>query len=128
MSYFPRSAIVVSALLVLVFTGCVVGESGHPLGGHDRVSAYVQSDELVVENFTTERIWTFAIGQKAGATVLWAPNLAGEGIEPGRRKGLALDEILMAPDEQEVLVYYWGAVVEDGEVVPGPVRSLRVPL
>lgn len=119
---------VCAIVLFLPLGGCGNEPEESIVGPEHRVGAYVEAEELVITNYKTKRIWTFVIGNRAGATVLWAPNLAGEGIEPGRRKRIPLDEILMAPDEDELLVYYWGAKVEDGDVVPDEVRSLRVTL
>ncbi len=122
-----RTAYGVLLVLLVVLMGCEVDPDA-PVGPGRTVEAYVEGDELIVVNATLKRIWTFAIGQRAGATVLWGSTLEGESIAAGQRQRIPLDEVMLAPEEELLLVYYWSAVVASGEVVPGPVRSLDVAL
>jgi hypothetical protein len=96
--------------------------------GESRVTVTVSTDTLVITNRTDAPIWTFVAGQQALITMLWAPRLDGEGIAPGESEQVAIADIAKGPDEQEVIVYWWPAVRENGERVPGDPRSITVAL
>jgi hypothetical protein len=60
--------------------------------------------------------------------MLWAPSLDGESIAPGGTKQVEVDAIPKGAEEQQVVVYWWHAVTEDGERVPGDAQSITVEL
>lgn len=97
-------------------------------GSAVRVTVSRSNDTLVITNQTNARIWTFAVGQQALITMLRAPQLEGEGIAPGASEQAPIADIPKGPDEQEVIVYWWSAVTENGERVPGETRSITVAL
>ncbi len=114
---------------VFVCSGCsLFGDEASTFGDAERVTATLAEDELVVTNHTREPIWTFVIGRASAALIYWVPHLEGEGLAPGASERIKLSDIDKSKSEDEVLVYWWQAIVEDGERVPGEVHSLRVEL
>lgn len=119
------------ALLLFTIVGvsaCSLVPGVSPTSEGKRVTVTTTDDALVVANRTNEPIWTFVAGQQALTTMLWAPTIDGDGIPPEGTKSIPISEIPKGPDEQEVIVYWWHAMTQDGERVPGEIQSIVVDL
>jgi hypothetical protein len=117
-----------AGLLLIGGAGCSMIHDDTSASSADRVTVTASTDSLVITNRTEAPIWTFVAGQQALTTMLWAPRLDGAGIAPGESERLALADIPKGPDEQEVIVYWWHAVEENEEQVPGDTQSIAVAL
>jgi len=60
------------------------------------------------------------------ATISWALSLNEERIAPGDSRQIAKVDAATAPDEKEIVVFWWRAVHENGERVPGEIQSIAV--
>jgi hypothetical protein len=100
------------------------------LVGHDEgtVSATASPPELTIQNQTDEPIYTFTVGRQRAALINWAPSVGGEGIAAGGEKHLQYEDLLRSEGGEEAIVYWWTAVRDDGERVPGEIQSIVVEL
>lgn len=119
----------VIALLVIVgVSACSLVPGDASTRDTDPVTVAKTADDLVIRNHSEATIWTFVAGRQALTTMLWAPSVDGEGIAPGEADSVAIADIPKGPAEQEVVVHWWHAVVQEGERVPGAVQSIVVAL
>ena len=82
---------------------------------------------IVIQNRGRDTVWTFEVGQRVLARILWRPSLTEEGLPPGNTRTTALDSIPM-DDEERVVVFWWEARGTAGQREPGEVSSLDVAL
>jgi hypothetical protein len=100
------------------------------LVGNDEgtVSATASPPELTIQNQTDESIYTFTVGRQRAALINWAPSVGGEGIAAGGEKHIQYEDIPRSEGGEEAIVYWWTAVRDDGERVPGEIQSIVVEL
>ncbi len=92
------------------------------------VSATAVPPDLIVTNHTGETVWTFVVGARMATVINWAPDVKREGLAPGASERLGYDDLFRMEDDQKMIVYWWRAVQEDGERVPGAIHSFVVEL
>ena len=92
------------------------------------VSATASPPELTIQNQTDETIYSFTVGRQMAALINWAPSVGGEGIAAGGEKHIQYEKILRSERGEEAIVYWWNAVQDDGERVPGEIQSIVVEL
>lgn len=59
---------------------------------------------------------------------LWYPSVGGGGLSPGGSKRIAYEGIYKDADEQEVIVYWWQAIMKDEERDHGQIHALILEL
>lgn len=95
----------------------------------DEVSARSIASILFVTNGTDARIYYFIVGRETATLIDWLPHLNLE-TSIGRRQTARIDpeHLFRSETEDEVIVYWWHAVVREGEAAPGEVHSFIVRL
>ena len=78
-----------------------------------------------ITNRTDAPVYWFIVGRKASALVDWRPMVCDEcpSIAPNATVSRRYDESLIDASEREAFVYWWHAVIVDGERRPGVVRN-----
>lgn len=119
---------VIALLIIVGVSACSLVPGDTSTRDTDPVTVAKTADDLVIRNHSEALIWTFVAGRQALNTILWAPSVDGEGIAPGEADSVAIADIPKDPAEQEVVVHWWHAVVQEGERAPGEVQSIVVAL
>lgn len=122
MNALQITACCTAVLVALLLPACSLFEGDATFGG-DGVTATATGTHLVITNNTDAEVWTFVVGRNLDARILWQPGVEGKGLAPGARKRIRYDDISRSEDEEEVIVSWWHAVEEEGERVPGEIRS-----
>lgn len=82
-------------------------------------------DEIIIRNETDSRIYIATFGQKDLAVINWAPALDDKSsIAPNHRKKVQLNTIRNIANETGVVVFWWTAIVKNGERVPGEIQGI----
>ena len=115
-----------AACIALFLPACALFDGEDVFGDPKGVFATATPPDLVVVNGTRDVAYTFVTGRKAAASIRWAPSVDGRGLAPGARERLPYADFQKT--EEEVIVYWWQAVVRDGERVHGQVRRFIVEL
>ncbi|MCR9253100.1 MAG: hypothetical protein NXI20_21990 [bacterium] len=89
-----------------------------------------KKSSVVLRNGASESIYFIILERNAVAYVDWIPTINEENaIESGESEKIEYDDILgYDEDAEELMIYYWKAIEEGGELVPGPIDNVTVPL
>lgn len=130
-----RRARYIALQLLSVVLGAILMTSCSFLDDNDRalksegVTATVINDEvLTIVNKRDARIWIFPVNRDATVAINWIPWVGPGGIAPGQRQTVPFDEIAGGAPAASIEVFWWEAVFESGEQVPGSIQSFTVAL
>lgn len=89
-----------------------------------------KKSSVVLRNGSGESIYFIILERNAVAYVDWIPTINVENaIESGESVKIEYDDILgYDEDAEELMIYYWKAIEEGGELIPGPIDNVIVPL
>lgn len=96
------------------------------------VGADALAKRIVITNRSRRPVFTFVVGRRAAALILWAPCVGAPGcghVEPGGTRTEPYPGQEQGEAEQEAIVHWWHAVPDGhGGLRPDSIRSLIVPL
>ncbi|MGH1365174.1 MAG: hypothetical protein ACRBF0_16560 [Calditrichia bacterium] len=114
--------LVLNMVILLSFSSCNLFDFSK-----DSVDARMIFGKLAIENNISEPVYYFAVGEQTLRLVYVAPRISDENkVRPGSKKLLSLEELHVGKDENKILVFWWRAIEEAGELVAGDVQKLSV--
>ncbi|TRX54369.1 hypothetical protein FNH22_19855 [Fulvivirga sp. M361] len=110
----------------LVFFGCNDNDTS-PLS----LEVSTADQVLRIHNGLESKVYYFIVERADAELINWAPSVDGNApcIEPKKSVEIQFEDIQgYDNDAEEVIVYYWMAMDENGSLVPGEIQSLVVGL
>ncbi len=125
MKYGIDMKYLLSLLLLCIMPACSFFDSR----GSD-VSAHSGSEEVILSNETSERVYYFVVGRRIAALINWIQHLdPAMSVAPGGEQRIGYDEIMQVEGgEEEAIVYWWYAEQQGEEAKPGKLHLIIVDL
>jgi hypothetical protein len=115
-------------LTIIALASVACADSTGPINLHG-VNVWSKSDAVVIANFSSEPIYSFAIGRDLAAVTDWGPCVDATCglLESGQIRSTPNSQF--ASSETSVIVYWWTAErTSAGERVAGPIQVAIVQL
>ncbi|GEM_PF-3946220 len=109
-------------------TACSGLTDGGSYGQSVRVQVDRSDSMIVVKNQGPDTVWTAQYGRSVLARILWRPTLTAPSVTPGSEWTVPLREVPMDETENQVVVFWWGAVGRGADRTPGDISSETVDL
>ncbi len=98
----------------------------------DDIEISVSENELTIKSHQKDhKIYYFLVSENTTVVIDWAPSIDDQSpaISPGEEFTIQYEAIPgYEVGEDQVLFYYWRAVKEKGNLVPGPVHTITIDL